>query len=435
MQSTTMTPPGARPSVAGYGPASARVASPLLVAIAGGDATAILTAARLLAERLDGAPEIVAVNELVPIHPAPDSMDALPPELYAAQRRRLQDAVLRSVHAAHDVGLTWPLDVVDGQPARTIARLARERRVRMIVMGIGRHTPMDRIFGSETALQTLRVADRPVLAVAPGFAALPRRAVVAVDFSPASVRAAEEALALLAGGGTLSLVYVRPPADVLLRLGDETLSWMHGERVTELFARLVAALDVPPSVSVEPQVLAGDPADQLLDLAERQGADLIATGSSGLGFFNRLIVGSVATRLLRRATVSVLAVPRPSAADVERIERLLSSTTESSEAARWPALVEEFSQRNMGRPTQLEIDDPALGAQFQEVGHVLLGASYDRRDGRLEIMLGAPAGGDGRLTHGIGDVTSIAVLAGPHRRDLALQARHGQGQTILMFRD
>ncbi|HEX6630907.1 MAG TPA: hypothetical protein VF048_07435, partial [Gemmatimonadaceae bacterium] len=80
-------------------------------------------------------------------------------------------------------------------------------------------------------------------------------------------------------------------------------------------------------------------------------------------------------------------------------------------------------------------DDPALGAQFQEVGHVLLGASYDRRDGRLEIMLGAPAGGDGRLTHGIGDVTSIAVLAGPHRRDLALQARHGQGQTILMFRD
>ena len=162
-------------------------------------------------------------------------------------------------------------------------------------------------------------------------------------------------------------------------------------------------------------------------------------GSSGLGFFDRLMVGSAATRILRRATVTVLAVPRPSAAEVERIERQLSGDVTTSEVARWPALVEAFSERNAGRPTQLEIDDPELGAQFQETGYTLLGASYDRRDDRLEIMLAAPGGGGhtggGHLTHTVGKVTSIAVLTDSREHDLALQARHGQGQTILLFRD
>ena len=69
------------------------------------------------------------------------------------------------------------------------------------------------------------------------------------------------------------------------------------------------------------------------------------------------------------------------------------------------------------------------------VGYALRGASYDRRDGRLELMLGAPGSGGAHLTHSIGDVTSIAVLTEPDQRDRALQARHGQGQTILTFRD
>src|SRR5690606_22120685 len=125
----------------------------------------------------------------------------------------------------------------------------------------------------------------------------------------------------------------------------------------------------------------------------------------------------------------------PSAAEVERIERLLTGTAETSEAARWPALLEAFSQRNAGRPTQLELDDPAIGAQIQVSGYTLRGASYDRRDGRIELMLAAPGSGGAHLTHSIGDVTSVAVLTEPDQRDRALQARHGAGQAILTFRD
>lgn len=422
-------------AASGAGANSTHTAGPLLVATTGRDGTAVFTAARLLAERLGSTPEVVAVAEPLALLLPGIPMEAVPPELYAEQRRRIRDDVTHALRSAFDGNPSWPVQVEEGQPARTIARLARERQARLIVMGIGRHAPVDRVLGTETALQTIRVADRPVFAVAPTFGGLPRHAVVAMDFSPASVRAASEALALLAEGGTLSLVYVRPSTEALRRLGDQAVNWIHGDGVTDRFERLLAALVVPRGVTVEPVTLEGDPAGQVLDFSERQGAELIATGSAGLGFFDRLIVGSVATRLLRRATTSVLMVPRPPAAEVARIEQKLANTTESTDPALWPAMLEQFTARNAARATQLEVDDPDLGAQLQQSGYTLLGVSYDRRDDRLAIMLGAPAGGTGHLTHTVGGVTSIAVLTGPQQRDLALQARHGRGQTILSIRD
>jgi nucleotide-binding universal stress UspA family protein len=423
---TTIAPPTGRVT------AAPRVGRPLMVAITGGSAPAIVAAAQAAAARLGGIPQVVTVREPVPLYLPDAGVLPLHPDVEAEQLRRQLDDVTRALRLVANDAATWPVVVVEGQPARTIAQLARERRARLIVLGIGRHAPVDRLFGSETALQTIRMADRPVLAVAPDFAGLPRRAVAAVDFSPASVRAAEEALALLADGGTLTLVHVRPHYEDLVR-PDEAWDLDHDQRVGVLFQRLIAGLEPRPSVTVTTVVESGDPAGQVLAVAEREGAELIASGSSGLGFFERLIVGSVATRILRRATVSVLAVPRPSAAEAELIERQLASRVKVPESTRLTALLEAFSQRNAGRPTQLEIDDPALGARRPDSGHPLLGVSYDQREGRLSLTLGAPGGGT--LTHSISGVTSVAVLADPHRRDLALQAKHGRGQTILTFLD
>jgi nucleotide-binding universal stress UspA family protein len=435
MNSAMTTSSAPLQTFAGAGTTAPRAGGPLLVATTGQQATAVITAARLLAVRLGREPYVIAVNELVPIYPEGVVAEPYPPSVFSERRRRLLDDVTRALRTAYDGDPSWPVEIVEGQPARVIADLARARHACMIVLGIGRHSPMDRIFGSETALQVIRLASRPVLAVAPTFARLPQRAVVAVDFSPASVRAAEEALALLGEGGTLTLVHVRPHDGDPRWLGDAALGATHGQRSAELFERLVAALDAPAQVVVEQVVLVGDPAAEVLAFAEREGADLIATGSSGLGFFDRLVVGSVTTRILRRSSVSLLVVPRPSAAEIERIERQLSGAVDSSDSARWPALLQAFSERNAGRPTQLEIDDPALGAQLQESGYLLLGASYDRRDDRLELMLGSPGAGAGHMTHTIGNVTSVAVLADPRQRDMALQARHGHGQTILTFAD
>ncbi len=54
--------------------------------------------------------------------------------------------------------------------------------------------------------------------------------------------------------------------------------------------------------------LAGHPAEAIVALADERKADLIVVGMRKKGFFERLVEGSVAQDVLRRATCDVLAV-------------------------------------------------------------------------------------------------------------------------------
>lgn len=413
-----------------------RPAPPLLLALGGrGPAAPVIAAAQLAAARVGAEPQPVTVVDSLPVYYLGAGMEPLPPELVSSRRALARERLQRALDEAAGGRRVWALDLFDGPVARTLARAAAEREARLVVMGIGRHAPLDRLLGEELTLQTLRLAPCPVLAVADGWTAAPRRAVVAVDFSPASIRAAEVALALLEDGGTLTLVHARPAFDQALRAASEVWVGAHGQRLTELLDRLRAALSTRPGIAIETEIVAGEPAEAVLAVAARVGAELVATGSTGRGFFTRMVVGSVATRILRTAPVSVLAVPTPPAEEADRIERLLESTRETSEVARWPVEIALFSRRNAGRPTRLEIDDPTLGAQTQECGYALVGATYDRRDARLELMLGDVMTGARRLTHTIGGVLSLAVRTDGRDRDEALQVTHGTGQTLLTFRD
>jgi nucleotide-binding universal stress UspA family protein len=53
---------------------------------------------------------------------------------------------------------------------------------------------------------------------------------------------------------------------------------------------------------------AGQPAEAIVKLAEERGVDLIVVGMRKKGFFERLVEGSVAQDVMRRATCDVLAV-------------------------------------------------------------------------------------------------------------------------------
>jgi nucleotide-binding universal stress UspA family protein len=62
-------------------------------------------------------------------------------------------------------------------------------------------------------------------------------------------------------------------------------------------------------VTVDVVVEAGDPARQILEHADRHETDLIVMGSHGLSGFERLIIVSVAEKVLRKAHCPVLTVP------------------------------------------------------------------------------------------------------------------------------
>jgi nucleotide-binding universal stress UspA family protein len=195
----------------------------------------------------------------------------------------------------------------EGEATRVITRAATEHDAQLVVMGIGRHQLVDRVFGSETALKTSRSSRVPVLAVPSRASGALGRVVVAVDFSVHSLRAAEVALRLADDGALFQLVHVVPRERLLAD------AWISREEYDELvqhqFTRFAGQLEPPRGIDIELLTLGGDPAATLLDFASRQKTDLIAVGSHGHGAFSRFILGSVTTRVLRGALCSVLVVP------------------------------------------------------------------------------------------------------------------------------
>jgi hypothetical protein len=103
--------------------------------------------------------------------------------------------------------------------------------------------------------------------------------------------------------------------------------------------------------------------------------------------------------------------------------------------ADWSATLKEFTNRNAGRRTVLEIDSIDIGAQEEEQDYPLKGVTFDPRDQRVQIMVGEEGSVERHLTHSIGNPERIDVLRRADGRDEALRIVHGNGsQTLLVLR-
>jgi nucleotide-binding universal stress UspA family protein len=177
-----------------------------------------------------------------------------------------------------------------GDPAATISELARESNAAMIVCALG-----------EKALRLIRRAHVPVFAAAETLDGAPSRIIIATDFSESSLRAARAAVAVASRSATVYLVHVTPST----RRGRRRAS-----AAVEALTAMAASLGAPRGMIVEPVLLEGDPARRVVIFAAGVRGDLIATGSHGRGFVARLLVGSVATQIVRASPCSVLTMPR-----------------------------------------------------------------------------------------------------------------------------
>jgi nucleotide-binding universal stress UspA family protein len=202
------------------------------------------------------------------------------------------------------------VDVLDGPTLHPIVERARQCEARVIVIGSGRHEPMDRLVHGERALQILGLADRPVLVVPPsGIAMSIDVAVVATDFTLASVRAARAVLPMLSRGGRLIVVHVKTG----LTRNEETAAWWNDayeRRCADRLAQFVRQLPTVPGITVDTKFLRGsDAARTIVEYAAAQNANVIACGRLGHPLLQRVFVGSVSSALVRRATCPVLVAP------------------------------------------------------------------------------------------------------------------------------
>jgi nucleotide-binding universal stress UspA family protein len=277
-------------------------AAPIIVATDGlQQSDAALIVGRMLAQD-SSAMKVVSVVRPMPV--IPESTMVVSHDLAVSRRADQQRQVISQM--TRTLEELEPLDVLEGDPATTVARLAHQSSATMIVCGLGRHRVADRIFGEETALRLIRVADVPVFAAVEQLNRAPSRIIVACDFSETSLRAARTAIELASTNATLYLVHVGPRG----MKGDwEGWGKSYRAEAADALIAMQEQLRPPADMIIERVLLEGDPATELLAFASGVHGDLIATGSHGHGFIARMLIGSVATRIVRASTCSVLTVP------------------------------------------------------------------------------------------------------------------------------
>jgi len=266
--------------------------------------------ASLLTTRWQASLDVLAVLELFPAVGTPPldmglGLGSVPsPEAFQGLEEALRAGVAAQLQRCH-VGETSPPVVRTGSVAQQIADVARAGGADLIVIGLGAHGVIDRAMGGETALQLVQLASAPVLAVPADTRSLPRRIVAAIDFTATSVRATRVAARCLAAGDVLDLVHVLPETS-RSQVGGRT-----GSSAIPL-RELASQLAVPSGVEVVAVELHGDAARSLLEYLERSDGEMIALGSHGYGWWKRLALGSVASKVLRLAARAVLVAPASS---------------------------------------------------------------------------------------------------------------------------
>lgn len=222
-----------------------------------------------------------------------------------ARRARIR-AQLRSLGPA----VADEVTVEVGRVATTISRVAAERGSDLIVVGLGAAGGIEGWRSRERLLRLIHLVEVPVVAVPSTRGGLPREAVVGMDFSDFSVRAAREVIRELGVGAHLHLVHVVTevplPSELLPPAGRiETLRRAAEDKMAEMASGLAGG----EAVDVEGHVRIGDAAEELLKVAEEVDADLVAIGSHGTGFVGRTLIGSVSSAVTHHVHCALLVAP------------------------------------------------------------------------------------------------------------------------------
>ncbi|MCG8468338.1 MAG: universal stress protein [Gemmatimonadetes bacterium] len=202
--------------------------------------------------------------------------------------------------------------VIEGRaPGLAILELAGELDVDVIVIGSHGRRGLRRLTLGSVAEEVVRFARRPVLVVhadedreRPADA---KRLLVAVDFSDATptllAHASHLAASLDAG---LDLLHVVPipmyPTFYVAELALPQNRRASRERLEQM------AADLEPRVDTTIEVGDGRPPDEIVEYAEEHGHDLIVVSSHGYTGVKRLLLGSTAEGVIRRAPCPVLVV-------------------------------------------------------------------------------------------------------------------------------
>ncbi len=203
--------------------------------------------------------------------------------------------------------------LAEGLGADGILAHARDTRADLIVMTTHGAGPVGRVLLGSTADELVRRTETPLFLIRPraGEAADPgeervvRHVLIALDGSAPSEQILDPAVSLgWLSGAAFTLLHVETPAEARDRGTVDARPYL--ENLAEPLRRQECAVRVRA-------VKAGSAATAILKEAADADCDLIALATHGRGGLTRLLMGSVAEKVLRDAPCPVLTVKTPAA--------------------------------------------------------------------------------------------------------------------------
>jgi nucleotide-binding universal stress UspA family protein len=245
----------------------------------------------------------------------------MPSALTPAEHDRLLRALRGFVTPEASAGVPIDTDVIDAPTVHgEILAQAARLHADLVVMGTHGRSGFQRLLLGSVTEKVLRTSRQPVLtvgasAVAPGSGTASfKRILCAIDFSECSIAALGYALALAEGADAhVTAVNViewtpvgydplgGPPTD----LAEYRMA---AERANRERLHKVLTDSRSKKLEIEEIVSSGKPHHEILRIADEQGSDLIVLGIHGRNPVDRLLFGSTAEPVVRRAECPVLTV-------------------------------------------------------------------------------------------------------------------------------
>lgn len=252
-----------------------------------------------------------------------------------------------------------------------------------------------------------------------------RKILVATDFSPSAEVALRSAESLARQvGGSLVVVHVvqPPPPGYTIRFsprgGTDLLEeWERGSR--ETLERILTKARNRYS-RIRTVIRVGKPWVEILEVAKREKAQAICLGISGHSAFERLLIGSTAENVVRRAEAPVLVTRDRAVGQVRRI--LVPVDFDAGSKRALDFTLERFPARTAVAALHVAV----LPVPFDPTIGVIMPAEEDL-EGELRAYLGKLARRVSLEVRMRADVTAgILEQAREHEADLIVIATHGR---------
>lgn len=222
-------------------------------------------------------------------------------------------------------------DVHTGSPYRILVEAARKLRAGLIVVGAAGTGPLGAELLGSTAERVLRKATAPVLVVRGELPVPIHRVLAPVDLSTLSADAFHCGLNVLCQIAAPDLQVKAMYAVGLLETlaarkdqGFEEAARRAESTAKDELRRFVLENRPETPIHLETAVVRGEARQEILDELAKAPAELILLGTHGRGGLDRLVLGSVAATVARKAPCSVLMVS-PDAAMAEGIAEAVAT--------------------------------------------------------------------------------------------------------------